>query len=340
MSIPGRLRQLFHGERDALAAHRDDIAVHLSGLSVLVLLPFTVNHLLQGRWPLGLAIAMAQGVLLLNAWSVRHGRTAPVHYGLLVGTLIGAVGAAVHLQGLNGVFWAYPTLFIAYFLLSRGLALTLSLLLVAGITALVAFSLGGALAARVGATLALNLVMINVVLNVIGDLQAALMRQAITDPLTGVFNRRHLQAQIDGLSRPDAPDHALLAIDIDHFKQINDRHGHATGDQVLQRTVAVLMQRKRRGDLLFRTGGEEFALLLPGATLDDARALADDLRARIAEAPLLPDAHVPVTVSIGISLCRRGADTTAWLREADDALYRAKRSGRNRVAAFADDVSG
>jgi diguanylate cyclase (GGDEF)-like protein len=336
MSIHGRLRQLFQGDRDALAPHRDDIAVHLSGLSVLLLLPFTVNHLVQGRWALGVSIALAQAVLVLNAWSVRRGRTAPVHYGLLVTTLVGTVGAAVHLQGLNGVFWAYPTLFIAYFLLARALALGLSALLVVGVTTIVALTMDGALAARVGATLTLNLVMINVVLNVLGQLQSALVRQAITDPLTGLYNRRHLQTHLDGLDRPGGVDHALLSIDIDHFKQINDRHGHAAGDEVLKRFAEVLTQRTRRGDLLFRTGGEEFVLLLPGATLDDARALADDLRQRVADACLLPGTALTVTVSIGIAQRRRGDAHSDWLRQADAALYRAKRGGRNRVVTVGD----
>jgi len=122
---------------------------------------------------------------------------------------------------------------------------------------------------------------------------------------------------------------ALLAIDIDHFKRINDVHGHAVGDQVLCRLVAAMGARKRSGDLLFRTGGEEFVLLLPRISLPAAQTAAEELRQRLAQAELLPGESV--AVSIGLSALAPGHSVDTWLQAADTALCQAKHSGRNRV---------
>ena len=326
------LEDLLRPDDDALAAYRGRIALQLSLLAVVLLLPFTINHLVVGRWLLGGLIAATQAVLLLNGLALRAGREAPVPFWLMVLAMVIAVTGSIWIQGSQGSLWAYPTLFITYFLVRRRVALLLSLLLVVSATAAAALSVGDALALRVVATLTLTLVMINVVLNVVGELQEALVAQAITDPLTGAYNRRHLDTQLAALPAPLPGQDAvnmLMALDIDHFKLVNDIHGHAVGDDVLRGLVATLHQRLRPSDRLFRIGGEEFVLLLPRITAADAMRLAEDLRQRVAQAPLLPEGSI--TVSIGVAAQRPGLDTGAWMRVTDEALYEAKRSGRNRV---------
>lgn len=317
---------------DALAAHRDRIAVHLCGLAVVLLLPFALHHGLAGRWPLCGSMVTVQVVLAMNAWTLRRGQPPAVPFWAMTLVLIAAVLASIWMQGLNGVFWAYPALFICYFVLGRRMALLLSCLLAVLTTVLVGLTVAPALALRLGATMALMLVMINVVLNVIGELQRAMLLQTITDPLTGAYNRRHLDAQLAavvGSAGTVRSENALLAIDIDHFKSINDGHGHAVGDRVLKSLVSALGSRKRRSDMLFRTGGEEFVLLLFRTAPADATRVAEGMRQRIEQASLLPDRQV--TVSIGLALQRPGQDASAWLQAADAALYDAKRKGRNRV---------
>jgi diguanylate cyclase (GGDEF)-like protein len=132
-----------------------------------------------------------------------------------------------------------------------------------------------------------------------------------------------------------APNNVMLMIDIDHFKAINDRLGHETGDQVLRQMVAVIVGRKRIVDLLFRIGGEEFILLLLETNTTDGVALADDLRLRVEQAPLLQDQKV--TVSVGICAQRAGQSAEDWIKCADTALYRAKSNGRNRVEIVESD---
>ena len=152
------------------------------------------------------------------------------------------------------------------------------------------------------------------------------------DGLTPVLNRRafvrELQRVITFAQRFDTPS-SLVYFDLDGFKAVNDRFGHAAGDAVLVALVAALSARKRQSDMLFRTGGEEFVLLLPRTAAADALQVAEDLRLRIADTPLLPG-H-PITASIGVAVQQPRHSADDWLGAADRALYLAKHHGRNRV---------
>ena len=166
-------------------------------------------------------------------------------------------------------------------------------------------------------------------------------QRVYSDPLTGLHNRRFFENQL-GLElerslRTGQP-LALLFVDLDHFKRVNDERGHEVGDLVLQHAARLMLQHLRRIDQVFRWGGEEFALLLPGTGRDDAMHTADRLRGVIERTPLiLPgDGRVPLTVSIGVALAPEHAQggERALLRHADQALYRAKETGRNRVCLY------
>lgn len=325
------LKRWFRFDAYPLEPYRNQIVAPLSLLSAALLVPFTIDHLIDGRWLLGTLIGLAQVVLLIDGVAVLRGARAPVPYEALACALSGVVCLSVWLQGLNGSFWSYPTLFICYLILRRGPALAVTLALVVAVCSIAVWKLGVPIALRLAATLALTLVMINVLLDVIDELQGALHRQAITDALTGAFNRRHFDSELQKLASggPGAGPCALLSIDVDHFKRINDTYGHGIGDEVLRHVAAEISARKRSGDVLFRTGGEEFVLLLPGANADQACMLAEDLRTRIEQSDLLPTERV--TASIGVAAHEPGESLSEWARRADAALYQAKRDGRNRV---------
>jgi two-component system, cell cycle response regulator len=158
-----------------------------------------------------------------------------------------------------------------------------------------------------------------------------LQASALTDGLTGVANRRAFDAAFDRelsvAARGGAPV-SVLIIDLDHFKQLNDTYGHQAGDDVLRGVGAALRSCVRPGDVAARYGGEEFALILPGATADDAVAVARRLRTVLREV----EAPRPITASLGIA-CQRGAGLSAaeLLATADTALYAAKAGGRDRA---------
>ena len=175
-----------------------------------------------------------------------------------------------------------------------------------------------------------------------GELRRAneqLDRLASTDPLTGLANRRTLMARLEAararaVHHEDAFTFALL--DVDHFKRINDRHGHSVGDEVLVQLSARLQQGVRIDDTLSRYGGEEIAILLPRTTLDTAAAIIERLRQAIADRPItVGDQAVAVTISAGVAEWRPDEAVGAMIHRADAALYDAKRGGRDRVARAA-----
>ncbi|NHZ61200.1 CHASE domain-containing protein [Massilia genomosp. 1] len=165
---------------------------------------------------------------------------------------------------------------------------------------------------------------------------------ASTDFLTGLPNRRVFMARLDDqfarLQRSVDECASVLMLDIDHFKHVNDVHGHAVGDAVLRHMAGLMRSGQRKIDTLGRVGGEEFAVLLPGTTGLAAQQYAERLRQSVADSPLDGEGrHIAITVSIGIATIDAG-DTSpdAALIRADKALYRAKAQGRNRVCEYAE----
>jgi diguanylate cyclase (GGDEF)-like protein len=155
---------------------------------------------------------------------------------------------------------------------------------------------------------------------------------SITDKLTGLFNRRKLDAVLEeefALSRRYAMRFAVIMVDIDHFKRVNDSHGHGAGDLVLAGVADILRACTRESDALGRLGGEEFVVLCRQSTRDGGIAAAENLRGAIAAHAF--DGVDPITASFGVAACRDGDSVASLLERADAALYRAKHNGRNRV---------
>jgi len=168
-------------------------------------------------------------------------------------------------------------------------------------------------------------------------LEAELREMAATDMLTGLPNRRHFLGQLEQekarVSRSEEKSAAVLMIDIDNFKMVNDTFGHATGDHVLRHLATLMREELRKIDTLGRLGGEEFAVILPGADASAAEIFAERLRKQVAETPVAhEDRIISLTISIGVTEIKP-LDVSAddALTRADRALYRAKECGRNRV---------
>jgi diguanylate cyclase (GGDEF)-like protein/PAS domain S-box-containing protein len=168
-----------------------------------------------------------------------------------------------------------------------------------------------------------------------------LRRQATTDELTGVANRRslllRLAAEFDRVRRHPKMPCSVLAVDLDHFKQVNDTWGHAVGDALLAHVARLMQSEVRSCDLVGRTGGEEFVVLLPGTSLSEAGVLAERLRSRVQCTPLMHGQQpIAMTLSLGASVISAGdAKSDLVLARADQALYAAKSDGRNLLRLLA-----
>jgi diguanylate cyclase (GGDEF)-like protein len=164
-------------------------------------------------------------------------------------------------------------------------------------------------------------------------------RKAITDGLTGLYIKRHFLVTLEQMRAASAVNgtpFCLIMCDLDHFKRVNDTHGHLTGDLVLKGVAAVLRKGLRAGDTAFRYGGEELALLLPDTGLPTAARTAERQRLAVQAAPFRGDKGqpVPVTLSLGIAEYEQGLTAEAFIARADKALYACKENGRNCVVSW------
>jgi diguanylate cyclase (GGDEF)-like protein len=171
--------------------------------------------------------------------------------------------------------------------------------------------------------------------------QRELYERSVRDNLTGLYNRGYFLSQIGPLAELNSMCElglALILVDIDHFKRVNDTHGHTVGDLILREVAEVLRESTRGEDLVARYGGEEFILALPSSSLEQATERAESIRSRLSSRLVeASESRVGVTASLGLSFVPAGRvrDVEALITSADEALYMAKRSGRNRVIARA-----
>jgi len=336
MALADWLNTTLLNDQDDLAFLRRRIARPVSVIAAGMLAVLAVYDLWQERWLLGAIVLLLVATLLALARAMRLGATPRVPYALVLVPVAAGLVFSVEQQGVFAALWSYPLILICHFVLRRRAALVFSLGILVAVTLSVGLWVSTALAVRMFATLAITTVMINVVLNVLGELQASLLLQTLVDPLTGAYNRRHMDQTV-GLAveqgRRTQPNNTLLIFDIDHFKRVNDRYGHDAGDEVLRRVVQVVRARLRKVDALFRTGGEEFMVLLRDTDGSGAAAVAEDLRRRIEQETMLPGEVI--TISLGVGPQVAGQSSEEWIKLTDQALYRAKNSGRNRFELVA-----
>ena len=314
--------------------HRTFIGMAVA--SSVIMAPFAINNFVQQRPALGLLASAVVIVVCLTAMRVYQTRRYRI-FGTLavcVPVILAFLSYALHYQGIIGILWCYPAIIGFYLMLPERFAWLSNLALVLTIFPQLSALHDGALALRAVATLALISVFTAVFVREINQQEQQLKVMAETDPLTGLFNRSTLSQHLldtvaDCLNSHRAA--TLLALDLDHFKSINDSHGHDLGDQVLRAVGDLLRQNLPPQASAFRTGGEEFLLVMPGTGKSQAVPIAERIRSDLASLPLLPDR--PVTASIGLAELHPEESQSSWLKRADGRLYKAKLAGRNRVAA-------
>ena len=291
------------------------------------------------------AIRIVAGLLALGAVVVallRPGRLWVSRFATIYGVVLVSVLMAVTRPiEATPFFYLWPMVFSAYFCSRREVAADLALLWVTLGLALFVWSadpMKPVMFLGVGVSVTLTTIVVKLLADHITSVIGALARAADTDYLTGLLNRRAFDVefgeQYDRARRSGLP-LALAMFDLDHFKQINDRFGHASGDRALCDFAALLERELRGGDTLARVGGEEFAVILFGVELDDAVAFAARIGAELARPP---GADQPVlSASAGVAaLSERDATPEALLLVADRALYAAKAAGRRCVGVWRD----
>lgn len=312
--------------------------ITLMGLfGVLGISPYAVYRALHGNYLVSIAdtiIVLSTILAVIYAW--RIGDTAKP--GVCLAGIFSLCATLITINlGVNGVFWIYPLILFNFFMTSPRRALLATVLVVAAL-ALYALLLPGAIfESRYQMLSFLVTALMASVLTFIFAYRTQHQREqlqalATRDPLTGARNRRvmneELMIAVSNRHRHDTSA-AVLLMDLDHFKQINDRFGHQAGDQVLVNFVELINSSARQEDRLFRFGGEEFLLLLNNTDEQGLVTVSEHLQGQVAERLKSPGG--PVTVSMGGAILRDGEQWENWLQRADDQLYQAKSAGRNRV---------
>jgi diguanylate cyclase (GGDEF)-like protein len=282
------------------------------------------------------AIVLGAGIIAL-----RH-KLPPMAYRPLVLFGIAAVTLGLWDSGDprtdTELFYVYPILFAFYFFRwwEAAVAWTLAVLLCTVVVADLDPDTPQAGVLIFAVVLAINGVAIGLLRDRGARLLNALEQSAQTDPLTGLLNRRGFQfAGVRGLDHAitDQVSYSLVILDLDDFKRVNDSLGHLGGDMTLERVSAVMGRVKRQNDVTARMGGEEFAILLPGAGGGQAKVIAERLRGAIQAE--LADSPAPITCSVGVaSFPEHGATLEQLMRAADYALYAAKDAGKNRTVLY------
>lgn len=317
---------------DILGEYREKIVCALAWLGAFLLLPFAINNLFQDRALLAVGTLAICFILTVDAIALRRKQALPIRLFWLFPPVVGSLAIGIARMGVPAVLWSYPAMILFYFIMNRieATLMNLAVVVVAGGSAW--YYLGQMLTLRIVATLLLTCLFCHIFLSIIVSLQRKLQLQTITDPLTGAYNRREMERGLvlamDRSRRLRSP-MSVLAIDVDHFKKINDQLGHSAGDCALKTVVELLRGRLRKLDQLYRSGGEEFVVLLSDCPCETACLVGEALRQRVAVHPILSERTV--TISIGVAELQDGDTLSSWLHRGDLGLYEAKRSGRNRV---------
>jgi diguanylate cyclase (GGDEF)-like protein len=313
------------------ADFRLGIYLSFAAMGMVFILPLMMVRLWQGdiaRAALDLFIGAVIVFAMVYAW--RGGDLDRLGTGA---SLAISAGAAVAVS-INpaGVFWAFPVVLANAFLVSPRLSFLVAMALVSFVAYRILGEEGVAQPLSVLGGLAANAAFATVFARSSGLRREQLEQLATLDPLTGIENRRALETELVialAAFQRDARPVAMAMIDLDHFKKVNDVHGHDVGDRVLRDFARLTEGAVRRTDRLFRFGGEEFVLLMPGTDDLGLELAMSHLRLRLREN--LRAGTEPVTVSIGGAILRRNESSEAWCARADAALYRAKANGRNRL---------
>jgi diguanylate cyclase len=303
-------------------------------LAIVVATPFCIYRLWIGDMPVAIAVAaMTLGCCAGAIHLLRGGRVTASRHLLAIMHTTGVIAVMLLMGGL-GAYWVFPAVVANFFILPIRSALVLNgAVLVAALPLAFADPMTGI---RVLSGLGLVCFFGYVFARQIDLQRRALQRLALIDPLTGVGNRRALELDLRRIvdEQRYGIRASLIMFDLDDFKDINDLHGHAAGDEAIRVLATAVGDRLRHADRLYRYGGEEFVVVCRHIGVRGAARLAEGLRQLVADIELPTVGHV--TASFGAAEWRKGESQEVWLARADSMMYRAKELGRNCVCYDAD----
>lgn len=301
--------------------------------SSLIIAPFAIYRFMTGAVAVGILdsvlVTVIAGVVYYG-W--KFGKTERTGKFLVIISGIGALLSS-EMLGVVGLFWMYVAIVANFFLTTNLRFATVFTVAILILLAVTGHSFDNA--AQMWSFLAtgsLLSLLSYIIAHQYGIQHQRLKHLATVDPLTGAYNRRHMEQEmhqaVEEYARNATP-MAVILMDIDRFKDINDRHGHEAGDVVLARFSELVHGHTRQIDRFYRFGGEEFLLLLRGHAAHDALQVAEKIRSGTEQG--LTGGHGKVTVSAGVAQVRPGESCMQWVARADAALYGAKEAGRNRI---------
>ncbi len=301
-------------------------------VGALGVFPFAVIRFLNGDYRMALLDSILVALLAgLSYFLYRSHQVRITSMALALITIAGVL-ATIYLKGVSQVYWLYPVLIGVFFLVERREALIASILTVAALIPFFATEFMPFELTRILITIGVTCSLAYAFATITRGQRDELMNLATRDPLTGIGNRRAMQDKLDEViaSRNRTNRNCcLLMLDLDHFKKVNDRHGHAKGDEILIKLTEIIEIRIRETDNIYRIGGEEFVIVVEDQNIESASRLAEQLRTIVEANELTPEPSL--TISIGVAQHVQGESADSWMSRADNALYAAKHSGRNQT---------
>ncbi len=288
---------------------------------------FAAIRLLNQDWMIGLldvVLALFGLYVFVVVWQTR--KTEFPALAMAIITVVGTI-ATIILKGPDQVYWAYPSVALVFYLLPTRQALVLWLISAAVILYLL-IDLPTIKLVSIAMTLFITSFFCHVFSSKMHQQHARLRRAAHEDVLTQIKNRRAFNRDTELLESSTQPESAIL-FDLDHFKKVNDYFGHATGDRVLKQATEAVKAQLDHPELLYRIGGDEFAILCPGEDFNHAYQLAKDIHQQF-NAGALHEEH-GLTLSMAVSQKEYNESVREWLGRLDSALFKAKKSGRDCI---------
>ena len=285
----------------------------------------------------GFDFIIGSAFLLISVYTYMTGKEKIARY---VSAFLTVIGPLAFLRQFDStyIYWVYSSAIILFYLLNYRAALALNLLMLVGVMYLIPPSDVHtqefySILVTIGLIISFSLIFALTE----ETSKQKLHEQSITDALTGVGNRRAFidkVAEVVTFHKRHLMDVSLLYVDIDEFKQVNDKKGHIAGDLAIKNLALSIQSRLRESDNVFRIGGDEFVVIAEGANLDAATQLAEEIRIKVETTELVPQSSV--TISLGVATLNEADTSDTWIARADSQLYDAKKRGRNQIRVEAE----